>query len=109
MTQLAVALVLLIVSGLMMQTVRRMQQVQAGYVRAAEVQTFGVQVPAAVIRDRQHVARAHEQIAEGLLQVPGVTAVGLSSSIAMDGAAGTSPVFVEDRAFLERRPHADPN
>jgi predicted permease len=29
--------------------------------------------------------------------VPGVTAVGLSSSIAMDRATGTNPVFVEDR------------
>ena len=96
--QIAVALVLLIVSGLMMQTVRRMQQVQPGFVRPADVQTFGIQVPPAVIADRQHVARAHEQIADRLRQVPGVTAVGLSSSIAMDGAAGTTPVFVEDRA-----------
>jgi hypothetical protein len=68
-----------------------------GFLRPAEVQTFSIQVPAALIRDRQQVARTHEQIAERLMHVPGVTAAGLSSSIGMDGATGTNPVFVEDR------------
>jgi putative ABC transport system permease protein len=95
--QIALALVLLIVSGLMVQTVRRMQQVPPGFLRPEEVQTFTIQVPAALVRDREQVARTHEAIADRLMQVRGVIGVGLSSSIAMDGAAGMNPVFVEDR------------
>ncbi len=95
--QVALALVLLIVSGLMIRTFLAMQQVQPGFVRPAEVQTFRITLPRALIRDPQQVARTHEQIAQRLEQVPGVAAVGLTSSITMDGAAGAAPAFVEDR------------
>jgi predicted permease len=95
--QIALALVLLITSGLMVQTVRMMRQTDPGFVRPGEVQAFGIQLPAATFKDREQVARTHAEIAQSLSEVAGVTAVGLSSSIAMDGAAGTNPVFVEDR------------
>jgi putative ABC transport system permease protein len=95
--QVAFALVLLIVSGLMARTFVAMRQVQPGFVRSAEVQTFGIALPAALIRDEQEVVRTYEAIATQLQQVPSVTAVGLSTSIAMDGVVGGAPIFVEDR------------
>ena len=95
--QVALALVLLIVSGLMIRTFVAMQQVQPGFVRPAAVQTFRITLPRALIRDPQQVARTHEEIAERLAQVPGVSAVGLTSSIAMDGSRDGAPVFIEDR------------
>ena len=60
----ALALVLLIVSGLMIQTFLVMRQVQPGFVRPAEVQTFHIALPSALITDRQQVARTYEEIAE---------------------------------------------
>jgi predicted permease len=45
--------------------------------------------------DGLRFARTHEQIAQRLTQVPGVIAVGLSSSITMDGEDNTNPLFVE--------------
>jgi hypothetical protein len=54
------------------------------------------------------VVRTHEQIAERLMHVPGVTAAGLSSSIGMDGATGTNPFSSRTGQVLGRRPHADP-
>jgi putative ABC transport system permease protein len=95
--QVALALVLLIVSGLMARTFVAMRQVEPGFVRPAEVQTFRIALSRALIGDRQQVARAYEQIAERLKQVPGVGAVGLASSVSMDGTTGRSPLFVEDR------------
>ncbi len=94
--QVALALVLLVVSGLMARTFVAMRQVHPGFVRPAEVQTFRIALPAAIIRDRQQVAQAYEQIAERLKQVPGVAAVGLANRIPMGSGAG-SPLFVEDR------------
>jgi predicted permease len=95
-TQIALALVLLVVSGLMVRTVVAMRQVQPGYVRPAEVLTFGAALPPALVRPREQVAPAYEQIAERLKHVPGVQSVGLANMVAMDGRGG-APIFVEER------------
>jgi putative ABC transport system permease protein len=95
--QVALALVLLVVSGLMARTFVAMRQVQPGFVRPAEVQTFRIALPAAIIADRQQVAQAYEQIAERLRHVPGVVAVGLANMIPTNGSRGGGPVAVEDR------------
>jgi len=95
--QVALALVLLIVSGLMIRTFVAMRQVQPGYVRPAEVQTFHVRLPPALIRDPKQVSRTHEAIIERLTHVPGVAAVGLARSIPMEGFAGAAPISVEGR------------
>lgn len=92
--QIAFAVVLLTVSGLMARTFVTMRQVQPGFARPAEVQTFELSLPATLIPDGKHVESTYEQIAERLQQIPGVTAVGLGV-IAMDGRAGKAPIFVE--------------
>src|SRR5262249_34293622 len=94
--QVALALVLLIVSCLMIQTFFVMRQIRPGFVRPEQVQTFRLGLPAALISDRPSVPRTYEKIAERLKQVPGVSAVGLTNSIAMDGATGGTPIFVEE-------------
>jgi predicted permease len=96
-TQVALALLLLIVSGLMARTVVAMRQVEPGFVRPEEVQTFGITLTTSLIRDRQQVAPMFEQMSERLATVPSVTAVGLAGSIIMDGSRGWGPVFIEDR------------
>jgi putative ABC transport system permease protein len=95
--QVALALVLLVVSGLMARTFIAMRQVQPGFVRPAEVQTFRIALPGAMIRDRQQVAQTYDQIADRLKQISGVVAVGLANMIPTDGSRGGAPVFVEDR------------
>jgi len=99
--QVALALMLLIVSGLMIRTFVAMRQVQPGFTRPEEVQTFRLDIPEGLINDPQQVARTHERIAQRLAQVPGVTSVGLSSSITMDGEDNTNPLHVEDAPVAE--------
>jgi predicted permease len=98
-SEIALALVLLITSGLMIRTFIALRQVDPGFVRPDEVQTFRVSLPTALIEDPQQVVVAHEQIARRLEQVPGVVSVGLSSSVTMDRNSGKTPIFVE--AFPE--------
>jgi predicted permease len=95
-TEIALALVLLIVSGLMIRTFVAMRQIDPGFVRPLEVQTFRIAVPEALVADPVQAARTHEEIARRLARVPGVMSVGLSSSITMDGYDSHDPVFVED-------------
>jgi len=83
--QVALALTLLIVSGLMIRTFVAMRQVNPGFTRPDEVQTFVIAIPAGLIADPLQAARAFQSVADRLARVPGVTSVGLSSSITMDG------------------------
>ncbi len=99
--QVALALMLMIVSGLMIRTFVAMRQVQPGFTRPEEVQTFRLAIPEGLISDPEQAARTHESIAERLTQVPGVVSVGLSSSITMDGEDNTNPLRVEDAPVAE--------
>ncbi len=99
--EIALALVLMIVAGLMIRTFVAMRQVQPGFTNPETVQTFRLTVPESVISDDQRFARTLEEIAQRLEQVPGVVAVGLSSSITMDGEDNTNPLDVEDAPVAE--------
>ncbi|MGH9161618.1 MAG: FtsX-like permease family protein, partial [Vicinamibacteraceae bacterium] len=93
--QVALALMLLITSGLMIRTFLALRQVQPGFTRPGEVQTFRIEVPRELIDDRKEMARTHEEVAQRLRHVPGVLSVGLSSHITMDGEDNGNPLNVE--------------
>ena len=94
--QVALALTLLIVSGLMIRTFLAMRQVDPGFTRPEEVQTFVLAIPASLIGDPEQTVRTFEGVAEQLAGVPGVTAVGLSSSITMDGEDNGNYAAIEE-------------
>lgn len=94
--QIALALVLLVASGLLIRTFVAMREVSPGFVRPHEVLTLRISVPTALIEDGVQAVRTHEQIVRTLESLPGVTSVGLSSSITMDGRDSNDPIFVED-------------
>jgi putative ABC transport system permease protein len=100
-SQVALALTLLIGSGLMARTFVAMRQVAPGFTHPEAVQTFRVAIPKRLIADQEQVARAHQSIAERVAQVPGVEAIGLASSITMDGEDNANPLFVEDAPTAE--------
>jgi predicted permease len=93
--EVAMALVLLILSGLMVRTFVAMQQVEPGFARAGEVQTFRIEVPETLAASAERMARLHEEIAQRLRQTPGVVSVGLASSITMDGEDNGNPLRME--------------
>ncbi|HYK91858.1 MAG TPA: ABC transporter permease [Acidobacteriota bacterium] len=94
--QIALALVLLISSGLLIRTFQAMRNVQPGFQRPEEVLTLRVSIPKAEVAEEEMVVRTHEQIMHRIEQLPGITSVGLSSSITMDGIDSADPIFVED-------------
>jgi predicted permease len=94
--EIALAVVLLVASGLMIRTFQAMRHVEPGFTNPEQVLTFRVTVPEQLITDAEQVARTHEQIARAIEALPGVTSVGLSSSITMDGYDSNDPIFVED-------------
>ncbi len=95
-SQIALALVLLVGSGLMIRTFQAMRDVSPGFVQPDEVLTFRVSVPEASVADPFQAAYTYEQIASRLEAIPGVTSVGVSSSVTMDGWTSFDPIVVEE-------------
>jgi predicted permease len=95
-TQVALALVLLVASGLMIRTFQSLREVHPGFVRPEEVLTTRIDIPEAAVGDPEQVARTEEQIVRRLEQIPGVTSIALSSSVPMDGGSSNDPIFVDD-------------
>jgi putative ABC transport system permease protein len=97
--QVALALVLLISAGLMIRTFQAMNQVEPGFARPGEILTLGIGIPEGLVKDGAQVARIDEEIARKLAEISGVAAVGISSSVTMDGEQSNNPVYIEDRHY----------
>ena len=99
--QVALALVLLISSGLMIRTLQALKSVDPGFRNPAEIFTMRVSIPDAQLPDLERVIRMHNDILQKVSQIQGVTSAGLSNSITMDGETDNDPIFVEDRVYSE--------
>jgi predicted permease len=99
--QVALALVLLICSGLMIRTFRALTNVNPGFAAPAELQTFRVSIVSALAKEDEKAVRMEEEIARRLAAIPGVSSVGITSKIPMTGQGWSDPVFVENQTYGE--------
>ena len=97
--QVALALVLLICSGLMTRTFIALTRVQPGFSDPETIQLFSLTLPKSQVADDQNVPRNFEEIMRKVEAVPGVTSIGLSTSIPLDGDRSFDPVFAEDQTY----------
>jgi len=93
--EIALALVLLVASGLMVRTFQSLRHVDPGFTHAEELLTLSLSIPRAAAKDGQEAIRRHEEIVRRIEQVPGVQAVGLTSSVPLDGNGMGNPMLVE--------------
>jgi putative ABC transport system permease protein len=99
--QVALALVLLICSGLMIRTFRALTKVNPGFSNIAQVETFRISIPEAQVKDPENVLRMEEAIQQKLAAIPGVSSTGISTAIPMDGNGSFDPIFVENRTYAQ--------
>ena len=99
--QVALALVLLISSGLMIRTLQALRHVQPGFTNPEGILSFHVSMPAAQVRDPQQVVRLSNEIVDKIQALPGVTAAAVSNSVTMEGTSDNDPVFAADRTYAE--------
>jgi len=97
--QVALALVLLVSSGLMIRTFRALTRVDPGFIAPSEVQTLRVDIPDTDVKDPERVVRIQEEMLRKVEAVPGVSSVGLSMSVPMDGNGWEDTVFAKDRTY----------
>jgi predicted permease len=95
--QVALALVLLISSGLMIRTFQALRHVNPGFVRPEELQTFDISIPRSVVAAPVAVTRMEQSIADKIAAVRGVSSVGLTNDVPMDSGHWYDPVQIEGR------------
>jgi len=99
--QVALALVLLICSGLMLRTFRALTKVNPGFVEPAALQIFRISIPTAQVKEDERVVRMEEAVRDKIAGVPGVSSVSITSSIPMTNQGWSDPVFLADRTYTE--------
>jgi predicted permease len=95
--QVALALVLLISSGLMIRTFQALRHVNPGFVRPEELQTFDISIPRSVGAAPVAVTRIEQSIADKIAAVPGVSSVGLTNDVPLGPGHWYDPVQIEGR------------
>jgi predicted permease len=98
--QVAMAMVLLVCSGLMIRTFQALRTVEPGFTDAKHLQTIRISIPALLVAEPERVTRIQHEISNQLAAIPGVTSVGFASELPMEGLAPSwNNVFVEGRAY----------
>ena len=103
--QVALALVLLIGSGLMIRTFQHLRSVQPGFTRPEEIQILHSMIPMAIAKEPERVMRMQHEILDTLAAIPGVTSVGFASRAPLESFLGSNlnPIDAEDKTFASGR------
>jgi putative ABC transport system permease protein len=100
--QVALALVLLVGSGLMIRTFQQLRSVQPGFTHPEEIQILHSMVPDAIAKDPDRVMRMQNEIHDKLAAIPGVVSVGFGDAAPLESfLAGGNPVYAEDKTLAE--------
>jgi len=101
--QVALALVLLICSGLMIRTFHALMHVSTGFSDPNTLQTFHPYIPETRIPDSQGeaVVRMEQEIQNKIAEIPGVSSVSLANAIPLDGYDTNDVLFAQDHIYKE--------
>jgi predicted permease len=101
--QVALALVLLICSGLMIRTFNALMHVAPGFTDPDTLQTFRLYIPESRVPDVDHprVIRMGQEIADKIAALPGVKQVAFGSMVPMNGSSSSDILYAQDRAYAE--------
>jgi predicted permease len=99
--QVALAFVLMISSGLMIRTFRALTHVNPGFTNPSQLQTLRIYIPESEAKESDGVLRMQQEISNRIAAIPGVTSVGFSSGVPLDGDRWTDPVFAKDKTYAE--------
>ena len=104
--QVALAMVLLVASGLMIRTFVALLDVEPGFSAAADVQTARVWVPPQQVPEAERVTRTQQEILDKVTALPGVKAAAFASAVPMEGPlrVALTPVFVEGKDYAGTTP-----
>ena len=95
--QMALALVLLISSGLMIRTFQHLRNIHPGFTHPEEIQILHAFAPAAMEDQPERLMRSHQEIMDKLAALPGVTSVAMADSAPLEFFSPNNPIYAEDK------------
>ncbi|MBV8514581.1 MAG: ABC transporter permease, partial [Acidobacteria bacterium] len=99
--QVALALVLLICSGLMIRTFNALTKVNPGITNPEQLQSFHINIPDVQVKDDEAALRMEQEIQNRIAAIPGTVSVALDTSVPLSGNQSNDPVLVEGRSYAE--------
>jgi predicted permease len=100
--QVALALVLLVASGLMIRTFQQLRRVDPGF-DPRDVLTLRIAIPESQVNDATAVVRLEHGILEKIRAIPGVVSVGLTTVIPTDRASHDL-IYARDKSYAQGVP-----
>jgi predicted permease len=103
--QVALAVVLLVASGLMIRTFAALRDVRPGFAGPENVQMLRLSIPEAQVPEPERVVRMQHDIVERIASIPGVTSVTFSTAMPMEMEFENNMVVTaEDKTYPEGIP-----
>lgn len=97
--QVALALVLLISSGLMIRTFQSMRRVHPGFSNPEALQTLRISIPKSAAPKDPALLLMQQNLVDRLAAVPGVSAVSLMGGLPMTDSSSQDPIFASDHSY----------
>jgi putative ABC transport system permease protein len=98
--QVALALILLVSSGLMVRSFQALRSVDPGYTDPQHVRAVFVSIPSTQVNEPERVLQMHEAILGKFQAISGVHSVGISHMIPTQGTS-SMPVYAEGELYGE--------
>ncbi|HEV8412765.1 MAG TPA: ABC transporter permease [Bryobacteraceae bacterium] len=103
--QVALALVLLVGSGLMIRSFQALRSVQPGFTRPEQIQTVRISIPEVQVAEPERVTRMQSEILDKIAAVPGVASAAFASALPMEvDFRNVNAVSAEGKNQEERLP-----
>jgi len=98
--QVALALVLLVSSGLMIRTLQTLRTVQPGFTHPGQIQTLRISIPQMMVPETQRTARMEEDILNRLEAIPGTVSAAFATAVPMEGLdVNWDGIYAEDKTY----------
>lgn len=99
--QVALALVLLVGSGLMVRTFGSIRRVQPGFSDPAQLTVMNLSIPQDAAPDAARTFALQRNIVDRLQAIAGVSAVSMMDGLPMTGFTSQDPIFASDKVYAE--------
>jgi predicted permease len=101
--QVAMALVLLLCSGLMIRTFLALTHVDPGFNPHQSLETFRFYIPDTQIPDAQadRIVRQFQEILNRIAALPGVSGVSISSTVPLSGSSSNDVIYAQDHEISQ--------
>lgn len=102
--QVALALVLLVASGLLIRTFLALRGVHPGFTHPERIQTIRIVIPNTQASEPERVARMQAEIVENVSRLPGVEVAAFADGLAMDADYRNGTLIAVEDKFVPGQP-----